>query len=67
MYTDLNFNYDMGKWFGGAGSAFLNVTNAFNKDPPNTATSARSWVVPTEFGFYDVQGRRYVLGVRFKL
>ncbi len=66
-YTDLNFNYDMGKWFGGAGSAFLNITNAFDKDPPETATSARSWVVPTEFGFYDVQGRRYVMGVRFKL
>lgn len=66
-YTDLNVTYEMGKMFGGDGSAFLNVTNAFDKDPPNTATSARSWVVPTEFGLYDVQGRRYTMGVRFKL
>jgi outer membrane receptor protein involved in Fe transport len=66
-YTDLNLNYQIGKTFGGESSAFLNVTNTFDRDPPNTATSARSWVVPTEFGLYDVQGRRYTLGVRFKL
>jgi outer membrane receptor protein involved in Fe transport len=65
-YTDLNFNYDAGSWFGGKGSAFLNVTNAFNRDPPVTTQSSRSWIVPTDFGAYDVQGRRYTLGVRFK-
>ncbi len=66
-YTDFNFTYQVGQMFGGDSSMFLNVTNVFDKDPPNTATSARSWVVPTDFGLYDVQGRRYTLGVRFKL
>ena len=66
-YTDLNLNYKIGSVFGGDTSAFLNVTNLFDRDPPNTATSARSWVVPTDTGLYDVQGRRYTLGVRLKL
>jgi outer membrane receptor protein involved in Fe transport len=66
-YTDLNLDFDLGKQAGGEGSLYINVTNLANRDPPPTATSARSWVVPTEFGLYDVQGRRYVMGLRFKM
>ncbi len=66
-YTDLNFNCDLGSWSGGTGSVFVNVTNLFNRDPPVTTSSSRSWIVPTEFGLYDVLGRRYTLGVRFKM
>ncbi len=64
-YTDLNVNYRLGDWIGSEGSVFLNVTNALNKDPPVTTSSSRSWIVSTDFGLYDVQGRRYVLGARF--
>ena len=64
-YTDLNLTYGLGTLFSGQGTLFLNVTNAFNKHPPVTTSSSRSWIVPTEFALYDVQGRRYVLGARF--
>jgi iron complex outermembrane receptor protein len=66
-YTDVQLTYDFGDWHGGKASAYLNITNFWNRDPPVTTASSRSWIVPTEFGFYDVLGRRFLVGVRYRL
>ncbi len=65
-YTDLNLKYGLPTLASGEGEVYFNVTNLWNKDPPVTNSSSRSWIVPTEFALYDVQGRRYTLGVRYK-
>ncbi len=66
-YTDMTLNYKLGDLLGGDGELYFNITNLLNKDPPPTnSTGGRSWVDPTEEGLYDVLGRRYVLGARFK-
>jgi len=66
-YTDLELGYELGSAFGGKGSVFLDVTNLFDKDPPPTSIAARSWIEPTINSLYDVLGRRYLLGVRFRM
>ncbi len=66
-YTDMTLTYKLPDLGGGAGEAYFNATNVFDKDPPPTNSGAgRSWVDPTEEGLYDVLGRRYTLGVRYK-
>lgn len=64
-YTDLRLSYNLGDVFGGGqGSVYFNASNIFDKWPPVATAGARSWVVPTANGLYDIIGRRYVLGLR---
>jgi iron complex outermembrane receptor protein len=65
-YTDLTAKFNLGTWFGGESEVYGNVTNLFDKDPPVTTSSSRSWVEPSELDLYDALGRRYVLGLRMK-
>ena len=68
-YTDAEFTYELGRCSAATASAFLNVTNAFDKDPPptNVHQSPGPGSIPPKYGLYDVLGRRYTMGVRFKL
>ena len=45
-------------------SAGLN--NVFDKDPPNLGTFFFYGVLPTNYQNYDIVGRRYTAGLRFR-
>ncbi|MBX7197814.1 MAG: TonB-dependent receptor [Rhodospirillaceae bacterium] len=53
----------------GARSAevYLNVDNVFDRDPPPVAVSGVAYSPMTEPGIYDVYGRSFRLGVRFRM
>jgi outer membrane receptor protein involved in Fe transport len=66
-YTDMTLTVGLGAWLDADGEIYFNVTNLFDKDPPPTnSTAGRSWIDPTEEEIYDLLGRRYLLGARFK-
>ncbi len=46
---------------------YLNVDNVFDRDPPPVAVSGVAYSPMTEPGIYDVYGRSFRLGVRFKM
>jgi iron complex outermembrane receptor protein len=61
VWTDLSVKRKMGKW-----ELYGSVINLFDKDPPNYPFVATS----SGFGsssLFDIQGRRYNVGARFKL
>lgn len=66
-YTDLNLAVNIGEAFGGEAELTLNITNLFNQAPRNTSATTRSWVESSNNGIYDLLGRRFVAGVRFKM
>lgn len=63
-YTDLTLNYTLGSVFHGSAKVYLNVTNLFNRNPPETIVSAGAYDSFTSYDVYDVLGRRFVLGFR---
>jgi outer membrane receptor protein involved in Fe transport len=66
-YTDLNIAYKIGDALGGEAQIYFNVTNLFNQAPPPTTVATRSWVEASNPALYDLLGRRFVVGVRFKM
>ena len=67
FYTDMTLTYELPSLGSGDGELYFNVTNLFDKDPPATnSTTGRSWVDPTEEQIYDLLGRRFTLGARYK-
>jgi outer membrane receptor protein involved in Fe transport len=65
-YTDMTANYKFGE--GGKYEGFLTIQNLFNKQPPLQADSANPGLqFPTNRALYDVYGRYYTLGIRFRL
>ncbi len=70
-YTDANISKTLA--IGGRKvEAFLNVTNLFNELPPVALSADAAFFVPgqrypSDLNMYDVLGRRYVAGLRFKL
>ncbi|MEE4450799.1 TonB-dependent receptor domain-containing protein [Novosphingobium resinovorum] len=67
FYTDFNLTAKMGEAFGMAGEFFFNVSNVFNRYPPNTTAVVRSWIEPSNPGLYDLLGRRFTAGVRIAM
>ena len=64
-YTDLSVNYRFGQK--NQYEMFLNVTNLFNKQPPQALGTFLGYgVIPTNYSLYDVTGRNFTMGVRFK-
>jgi iron complex outermembrane recepter protein len=66
LYTDLNFTYapESLKGF----ETYLNVQNAFDRDPPRTPIfSGFNGTSDTNRALFDVLGRRFVLGFRYQL
>jgi outer membrane receptor protein involved in Fe transport len=65
FYTDLTANYSFGA--DQKMQAFLTVNNLFDKYPPQQlGTLLGVGVVPTNYSLYDVIGRAFTLGVRFR-
>jgi outer membrane receptor protein involved in Fe transport len=62
LYTDLNLALDFTKW-GMDSEAFLNIDNIFDRDPPFAFGLKYG---PNANPLYDVVGRMYKVGVRFK-
>ena len=67
-YVDLNVSYDVA-WRDHAGSLFLTVTNLTDQDAPLYASTSFTgnpgFAYPTPYG-YDVIGRYFTTGLRFK-
>ncbi|MDB5454674.1 MAG: TonB-dependent receptor-like protein, partial [Caulobacter sp.] len=65
-YTDVTANYKFGPEQNYEG--FVTIQNLFNKQPPLQADSANPGLqFPTNRSAYDVYGRYYTVGVRFRL
>ncbi|MDT8398330.1 MAG: TonB-dependent receptor [Pseudomonadales bacterium] len=67
FYTDLNLSYTMevgGQEFG----LFANVTNLFDRDPPQTPTTPgfTGGTAGPNASLYDTIGRRYVVGMNVR-
>ena len=62
FYTNLNLAYDF-KMFGSENEIFLNVNNLFDRKPPFGFAFNYGLTASPQ---YDVIGRMYKLGVRFK-
>jgi iron complex outermembrane receptor protein len=66
-YTTLTLTYKFKALYNSDDELFLGIDNLFNQDPPVTTTSPSSFENPTNFGLYDVLGRRFNVGLRVKL
>ncbi len=67
-YFDVGFNYRFGVGDDLTMDAFLNVRNIMNTDPAQVAFISIPYIVSTaNAGLYDVQGRIFRAGVRFKM
>ena len=65
FYTDLAVNYKFGK--DERYEAFLTVNNLFDKSPPQIGSIFLPYgVIPTNYSVYDVVGRSFTGGLRFK-
>jgi outer membrane receptor protein involved in Fe transport len=68
FYVDMRFDYtfDIGN---SSLDLFASITNLFDKDPPITPTYGSFGGYTTQFnpGLFDVLGRRFTVGAKFKL
>ncbi|MEZ5735520.1 MAG: TonB-dependent receptor [Novosphingobium sp.] len=64
-YTDLTFRYKVQQGDGEL-EFFTTVNNLFDKDPPLIPGTVPGVNLPTNISTYDVVGRAYTAGVRFK-
>ena len=70
LYWDTSFNYAFGIGEGAEGEAFLNIKNMLNQDPglvPRQVTGNNFFEPLTNLSLYDVLGRVFRVGVRFKM
>lgn len=65
--TNLNLTYKFNAMFNTSNEVFFSVTNLFNQDPPVTVTGSSSFENPTNYGLYDVLGRRFTIGLRVRM
>jgi len=66
-YTTMTLTYKFNAIYDTKDELFFTVNNLFNQDPPVTATRPSSFSNPTNFGLYDVLGRRFTVGLRVKM
>ncbi len=65
FYTDLTLRAKVEGW-GGEIEPFLTVNNLFDRKPPLIAGTIPGVNFPTNLAVYDIVGRAYTAGVRFK-
>lgn len=65
FYTDLSMRYTV-KHNGGELEFFTTVNNLFDKQPPIVPATVPGVNLPTNISIYDIVGRAYTAGVRFK-
>jgi outer membrane receptor protein involved in Fe transport len=68
VYVDMRFDYEFAVG-GSSVDLFASVTNLFDKSPPITPTygSFGGYTTQTNAGLFDVLGRRFTIGAKFKL
>ncbi|MEJ7926394.1 TonB-dependent receptor [Sphingobium sp. AN641] len=66
-YTDIMASYKFGSFMGSQNVLYFGINNAFNRKPPNTLTIVSNSATVTNYSLYDVLGRRFTLGLRFKI
>ncbi len=67
FYHDLSLTYKfMETESGGTMSAYLNIMNLFDKEPPMVA-SPNYWYMTVNPQMYDAIGRRFYAGIRFRM
>ena len=67
-YLDASFSYKFAVGDVANAEAFFNVRNIMGKDPAQVAQlSIQYLLAPTTPGFYDILGRSYRAGLRFKM
>ncbi|MCA0202431.1 MAG: TonB-dependent receptor [Proteobacteria bacterium] len=67
FYHDLSLTYKFLQMDGGAtASAYLNIMNLMDKEPPMVASSAY-WYMNVNPQLYDAIGRRFYAGIRFRM
>jgi outer membrane receptor protein involved in Fe transport len=68
VYVDMRFDYDF-KVGNSSVDVFASVTNLFDKSPPVTPTygSFGGYTTQANAGLFDVLGRRFTIGAKFKL
>jgi hypothetical protein len=69
FYTDLRLSYTRELQSGGSLEVFGSVTNLLDEEPPITPYYSvfLGYAQQTNSGLFDVLGRTYVAGVRFRL
>ena len=66
FYTDLNFAYDLNTGSGNL-QLFVNISNLLDRPPPNAPNfTGFTGSVQTNKSLYDILGRRFVAGIKFK-
>jgi outer membrane receptor protein involved in Fe transport len=65
--TDIAFSYAFYTDGDRNAEAYLNVDNLFDKDPPPVAISGVAYSPMTQPALYDVYGRSFRVGVRFRM
>lgn len=65
-YTDATVTYKLDPIRGGDVSVYAGVKNLFDKAPPYTGITTTTSANITNYTLYDVLGRRYTVGLRFK-
>ncbi|MEI9964623.1 MAG: hypothetical protein WDM92_07875 [Caulobacteraceae bacterium] len=65
LYTDFTASYHFGR--DRRYEAFLTVNNLFDKDPPVIPTYFFYGTVATNYQTYDLIGRTYTVGLRFRM
>ena len=65
FYTDLSLRYTV-ESNGGELEFFTTVNNLFDKQPPIVPSTVPGVNLPTNISIYDIVGRAYTAGVRFK-
>ena len=65
-YTNMELSYRSEMSGNSSFQTYLNVTNLFDKAPPLVATWGFTGSQQTNTSLFDIYGRRYNLGVRFK-
>jgi outer membrane receptor protein involved in Fe transport len=68
LYIDLRLGYEF-PLAGSEAEIFANVTNLFDEDPPVTPSYSAFLGYSSQYNssVYDVLGRRYTVGIKFKL
>jgi outer membrane receptor protein involved in Fe transport len=64
--TNLQLSYDGSMRGNSTYQLWLNVSNLFDKDPPLVASFGFTGSSATNSGLFDIYGRRYVAGVKFR-
>ena len=65
--TDISFAYSLYKEGSSNAELYFNIDNALDRDPPAIGQTGNAYGPQTNASLFDVYGRSFRLGVRFKM